>query len=249
MFIKSKFTKWYFSIISNAKSRQLLKNTYYERHHITPKSLGGTNAKDNLVNLTGREHFICHKLLTKMVSGQPKYKMIESLAIFSNNTNRHLKLNSRDISKIRESNALASSFRNKGNQYYKLRAPDSIETRRKKSVKAKNSKWMNNGEIEIFTTIPEVMTCEGFRFGRLPFSLEWQRSLSKNRKGRVDSEITREKKRLIHLGKPKSAKHIENMKLAKKTMRKYSCEHCGLVTNKLNHTRWHGPNCKSLTTH
>ena len=32
---------------------------YYEKHHIQPKSLGGSNKKENLVRLTAREHFIC----------------------------------------------------------------------------------------------------------------------------------------------------------------------------------------------
>lgn len=39
---------------------------YTECHHIIPRSLGGTDDKDNLVELLAREHFICHLLLTKM---------------------------------------------------------------------------------------------------------------------------------------------------------------------------------------
>ena len=39
---------------------------YYEKHHILPKSLGGSNDETNLVKLTAREHFICHWLLVKM---------------------------------------------------------------------------------------------------------------------------------------------------------------------------------------
>lgn len=37
-----------------------------EKHHITPKSLGGNNKKSNIVDLSLREHFIAHKLLTKI---------------------------------------------------------------------------------------------------------------------------------------------------------------------------------------
>lgn len=48
---------------------------YTEKHHIIPKSLGGSNTKDNLVRLTAREHFICHKLLVRMVSKSHTYKM------------------------------------------------------------------------------------------------------------------------------------------------------------------------------
>jgi len=39
---------------------------YNERHHIIPKSLGGTDDKKNLVMLSAREHFLCHYLLTKI---------------------------------------------------------------------------------------------------------------------------------------------------------------------------------------
>ena len=38
---------------------------YKERHHILPKCLGGTNDKENLIDLYAREHYIAHKLLVK----------------------------------------------------------------------------------------------------------------------------------------------------------------------------------------
>ena len=59
----------YYKIIEKAKKETENGNRhvgYYERHHIQPKSLGGTNDKENLVKLTAREHFICHWLLVKM---------------------------------------------------------------------------------------------------------------------------------------------------------------------------------------
>ena len=36
---------------------------YVERHHIIPKSLGGSNNPDNIVAVTAREHYILHELL------------------------------------------------------------------------------------------------------------------------------------------------------------------------------------------
>ena len=38
---------------------------YKERHHITPKCLGGTNDELNLIDLYAREHYIAHKLLVQ----------------------------------------------------------------------------------------------------------------------------------------------------------------------------------------
>jgi len=60
--------KIYNQIIEQAKleMRKKGKGIYYERHHIIPRCLGGSNNKDNLVLLTAKEHFICHKLLCEM---------------------------------------------------------------------------------------------------------------------------------------------------------------------------------------
>lgn len=73
MFNESKYSKWYFSIISRAKLRN--KPEISERHHIVPKSMGGTE----IVYLTPKEHFVCHLLLTKMTSGKNRSKMLWAL--------------------------------------------------------------------------------------------------------------------------------------------------------------------------
>ena len=55
----------YNNLIINAKSEYRIKynGTYYEKHHILPKCLGGDNSFNNLVLLTAKEHYIAHKLL------------------------------------------------------------------------------------------------------------------------------------------------------------------------------------------
>ncbi|EPO7485278.1 HNH endonuclease signature motif containing protein [Escherichia coli] len=58
------YQKIYNDLISRAKAREPL-SEYKETHHIIPKCLGGTNDVENLVDLTGREHFLAHRLLTK----------------------------------------------------------------------------------------------------------------------------------------------------------------------------------------
>jgi len=61
MFNTSKYTKWYMNICSKDF------DGVTEKHHIIPKSLGGTDKLDNLVALSPKAHFICHWLLTKML--------------------------------------------------------------------------------------------------------------------------------------------------------------------------------------
>ncbi len=79
MFNNKKYTKWYFNIVNAARSRNVLENEYYEKHHIIPKSLGGNNYNTNIVLVTAREHFILHLLLPKMTSGNSKRKMCFAL--------------------------------------------------------------------------------------------------------------------------------------------------------------------------
>jgi len=81
------YSKLYFNIIERAKSREV--PAIFETHHIVPKSLGGSNRKDNLVKLTPREHFVCHLLLAKMYTGKEKQKMVYALWAIMNLCNNH----------------------------------------------------------------------------------------------------------------------------------------------------------------
>lgn len=60
----------YNQIVKRAKNRVL--EGYKEKHHIIPKCLGGSNDKENLIELTAREHFLCHKLLCKIYPNETK---------------------------------------------------------------------------------------------------------------------------------------------------------------------------------
>jgi hypothetical protein len=75
--MSSKYQRWYDSIVEQAKGRRL--DVYYERHHVTPRALGGSDDSDNLVDLTYREHFLVHWLLTKMCDGQARRAMVYAL--------------------------------------------------------------------------------------------------------------------------------------------------------------------------
>ena len=81
MYLVNKYTAWYISIISQSKLRPTILG-YAEKHHVIPKSLGGTNDHSNLVRLTAREHFICHSLLIRMTTGIDRRKMLHALGKF-----------------------------------------------------------------------------------------------------------------------------------------------------------------------
>lgn len=131
LYIENKYSKWYWKIISNAKLRNLDKKEYKEKHHILPKSLGGTDCGDNLVNLTAKEHFICHLLLPKMLTDQQDiWKMSYALWQMSliNGRKRY-----RPSSRIYEIMRKQLSFNQKGIQ-------KSEEHKRKIGLKSKGRK-------------------------------------------------------------------------------------------------------------
>jgi len=68
-------TRIYNELILRAKLR-VKPEGYFEKHHVIPRSLGGSDSKDNLVNLTAREHFISHCLLARIHGGTQWYSVL-----------------------------------------------------------------------------------------------------------------------------------------------------------------------------
>ena len=60
------YKKNYYDYIEYLKNLGKRNLEYSEKHHIIPRCLGGTNDKDNLIELTAREHFLAHYLLMKI---------------------------------------------------------------------------------------------------------------------------------------------------------------------------------------
>ena len=58
------YKKHYNLLIDRAKLRKL--DGYFEKHHIIPKCMGGSDDVDNIVKLNAREHFVAHQLLYKI---------------------------------------------------------------------------------------------------------------------------------------------------------------------------------------
>lgn len=90
---KSKYERWYYNIIKNAKCQIRFRGDgcYYESHHIIPLSLNGSDILENIVLLTYREHLLCHWLLTKITKGKDKSKMIHAFWALCSYKNQHRK--------------------------------------------------------------------------------------------------------------------------------------------------------------
>ena len=74
----AKYWRWYEQIIDKARHRARI-GVYKETHHILPRAFGGSDDPDNLVDLTYREHFLAHWLLTKLYVGYERRQMVYAL--------------------------------------------------------------------------------------------------------------------------------------------------------------------------
>lgn len=187
MFNQSKYTRIYYSIVENALNRIPL--SYVERHHIIPKSLGGSNSQSNIVKLTAREHYICHLLLTKMVNGEARKKMVYALWILSNKTS---KKNSRIYQSTRESFAELMKKRK--------HSPETIE----KMKKAQKGKTISQAHRERLRVINTGLVRN--------FTNEHRENLSKAGKGRVITPEWREKLSQANKGQGKGRKLSDETK-------------------------------------
>jgi len=123
MFIENKYSHYYYSIVARAKSRNL--KGCKDRHHVIPKSFykirnktgwldGNPDSSDNLVNLTLREHYICHLLLTKFTIGVANQKMWYALNRLINRKTGYQIKSSRMYEHIRKNHANTVSKTLKG---------------------------------------------------------------------------------------------------------------------------------------
>jgi hypothetical protein len=221
MYLTNKYTKWYYAIVDRARFRTII--GYTEKHHIIPKSLGGDNSKLNLVNLTAREHFICHRLLTKMTTGDSKRKMLHAVWAFNRKSKSQLRstISSRTYESIRTELAFMLSATRKG-----IMNKGRTQSEQEKLLKSIASKGIPKSE-ETKHRMKEAWK------NRPPRSKEHCDALSN-----------------ALLGKRLSAETKKKMSDSKKgitpvhTMIPFICEYCGKQGVGIgNYKRWHGNNC------
>lgn len=228
MFLSNKYTNWYNKIISNAQDRKI--DGYIENHHILPKSLGGTNEDNNLVSLTAREHFICHLLLTKMVNGQDKYKMIHA-AMFMANHPIQRKISSRTYEYLRKESAIAQQNKIITDEF-RQKMSNIISGRKLSEEHKEKIGNIHRGKMESEETRLRKSTAQTGRIhseeskrkmseahqGResKPHSEETKKRMSASSRHISPTEEHKQKLREMRLGKSLGEETKEKMSLAKK---------------------------------
>jgi len=241
-----KYTCWYNQIVDRARSR--ITDEYTERHHIKPRSLGGTDAVDNLVELTAREHFICHWLLTKMTTGEDHHKMLNALRMMRAEKSGQQRYETRITARVYESikkeyAELQSILRSgEGNGFYGK--THSEEAKRRISE-------ANKGRVQSpEEKARQIAAITGRQ--RNPFSEEWRARMSESKLGeknnRYGVEVSEETRRRIG-DRIRGRRQTDEEKARRaeanrgKVKPKLLCPHCQQMIAVNTYPRWHGDRC------
>lgn len=224
LFIDNKYTGWYTQIITNAKAR--ITSGYTETHHTIPKSLGGTNDSENLVTLTAREHFVCHLLLTKMVSGESYIKMCRAAWMMTNCENQlqeRYQVTSRQYTTLKERHAAIKAAE------MSINNPMSNPAHRQKQAEAAAKRGKTKGTTGMKHTEETKQKMRDARLKQV-VTEETRAKIAAIRTGTTASSETKAKMSAGRLGRKQPTRQ---------------CEHCKKIIAAVPYTRFHGNNCKN----
>jgi len=195
---------------------------YTEKHHIIPRTLGGSDDASNIVVFTGREHFIAHLLLAKIHGGSMWHAahMMSNMKRYTN----------RKYENVRKEHVKRVSIRQTGKIV-------SLDTRKKISENKERSAKISQS---LKGRPKSEEHKEAYKQARLAgggwiVSEEHKSSVSKKMKGS---------------GNPMWGKtHNEEakLKIIEANKQKIVCPHCGKTGGIAIMKRWHFDNCKVLT--
>lgn len=111
-----KYAQIYDRLIARAQARII--DGYVEKHHITPRCMGGTDESSNIAILTAREHFIAHQLLVKIHPDHPG--LVKAVNMMCTVSGTHVRVNNRRYEwlRIRLAEVMSRSQSSEGNSQY-----------------------------------------------------------------------------------------------------------------------------------
>ena len=197
---------------------------YTERHHIIPKSMKGSNEKDNLVRVTPREHYIAHLMLWKSFRNRQTTYAFNCM------------------------NTATKTKKGKVVRYSNGRVYEKFLIAAREKMTGKNSPMFGKVKSEA-SRISQGNKVRGRKQSATHIenrmrSLKSNPNFGKWNLGRRASEESKLKMSKAHKGKLKTEIHKEKMKFRPQNNLSTLCPHCCSVGEFKNMKRWHFDFCK-----
>ena len=211
------YLKIYNQIIDRANQRTLEKDVYVEKHHIVPVCMGGTNDYNNIVKLTGREHFICHWLLARIYPENRKLSHAFWMMANCRKDNRHIP-SSRTYDEARILHSTAVSERQTGNKLSKVT-----------KSKISNANLGKKRTKEQCKNISESLKGKPNGWEGRTHNKDSKRKMAIAKIGTTTSDETKQKMSISKIGKKHTEQAKQNMSNNMKGIpkKKYECDICG----------------------
>ncbi len=218
------YQKHYNKLIERARDRQI--NGYFEKHHVIPKCMGGSNDKNNIVKLTAAEHYLAHLLLINIYPHVKK--LISAVFLMTGSTNngserhsnkkyawvRELFIKRCTGVKLSDNHKLNLSLSHKG----KPLSEKQIQANKARRGIPVNER--SRAALDKYRNDPDVIKKRGVGISNAKKGIKQSEAhklaLSKVRKGKSPSEETRKKISDANIGKPKSDKTKMLMSIARR---------------------------------
>jgi len=226
------YQRIYDQIIDRARDREL--DCYRERHHVTPKCLGGSDNKSNLVELTAREHFICHWLLSRMHPEEPKLSYAFWMMSTSKRPNRY-----RPSSRAyEEAKQLQSTLRS-----LQLLGHTTSEETRKKISKSNRGKKRTEEERK------KMSDAQKGKIGTWNGRTHSEESKQKMREKKLGNKASDETKKRMSESRKGQTRTEEQKKRYSEAMKgipkkKYECQNCRRLIGGIHNLERHLVSCK-----
>ena len=246
------YEKLYENLIANRRKLGTPEG-YTEKHHIIPRSFGGTDDPVNLIALTAREHFMAHRFLARIHPDTGMVHAVFKMAC-SNKTMGRYKVTNRVYEQLRIAHAHRVSTDEVSKQKKSLASKGKKQS--PEHIKARTESRKQRGEWLTDETRKKISESNkgkaGFWKGKpIPQEfVEKRKQTMKERDGWAWTDERKEAQRTRLKGKPSKKPPVTEeykQQLREEKSKKVTCPHCGKQGTMLIMPRWHFDNCKVLT--
>lgn len=244
------YLRHYDALVQRANTRTL--DGYVERHHITPRCMGGGDEPGNIAALTPEEHFVAHQLLVKIYPGNKK--LVYAVWAMTHGSRRSNKKYGW-LKRKRSEAQLGTTHTDETKKKISLAAKGRRLSERAKEILHQSRRGSRNSDEhnrKVSAALSGKKKSEehvaAIRESRknIVYTPELREKLAANR-GKKLNDNQRAALLLANKGRPLRPEHAAKLRVPKGPQVLTMCPHCSKSGGISLMKRWHFDNCKVAT--